>query len=1521
VETYVRDFLSLLESEEAKLLSWGVVDGGFSRDEIEELAHNYLDEQGADVSVSDLFRELRDRRLLFELNINGRRLYRTRMAESVRLLARLRQLFPNRRWQVAPTLVADFRFSLRPRAYPDRNLPPEEVCSALKTENLLDELKEAVLMSLLDAPDRGRVLLADFQMRATRMTLRNLAGIHSRGIIVGAGTGTGKTLAFYLPTLTHIASLMKGGAFWTKALSIYPRNELLKDQFIETYVEARRIDAVLKQRVGRKLLIGAFFGATPRKASVDDVDRKNWQRQDQDYICPYLSCPRCESQLVWLRSDIEQKVERLCCSRKQCNTVIESDEVLLTRERMVQKPPDILFTTTETLNRQMSDTRYGHVFGVGAQRTPQIVLLDEVHTYSNVHGAHVAYLIRRWRKAVGGRVQFTGLSATLRNASDFFGLLVGLNSASIEEVSPDEKLKVEGAEYQLALRGDPVSGTSLLSTSIQTAMLLRRILDPSANSPSNGAYGSRVFLFTDDLDVTNRLYHNLQDAEGLNSWGRPDPTRSPLAALRRIDQTDAALRLPAGQSWLLCEKIGHQLTNPLAIGRTSSQDVGVEQGADVIVATASLEVGFNDPDVGAVMQHKAPLDMASFLQRKGRAGRKRTMRPWTVVVLSDYGRDRIAYQGYDLLFDPLLDERTLSVGNRYVMRMQATFALLNWVSEQLSQEQLPKGSVWNDFSGAKSGFGPWADNIRVRQKRELDLIRAVLEREDVRADLEEYLASALKISMDDVHAVMWEPPRALMTAVIPTLLRRLESGWKRIKIHALESDQDYQIPDSPLPDFIPQNLFSDLNLPEVTITTPPQRQGSDPLQAAMPIAQAMKEFAPGRVSRRFGIHHAFANHWIAPLDMMNAEQSLPVEQCCAEYDETGMFQLQGHQGVVNVRCIRPREMRPVPPPSNVEITSNSFLDWRSQLIPSDEGSSLELPQGSQWSEFVREIRAFTHNRRTHVEVRRFAIGARVNIRFKGGASLESYIRFADSQNGNTASVGFAESVDGIVFRFRLPESFSVHADDPNSAKIRAFRTAYFKHRVQTDERLNGIANSFQRDWLYQIYLSTLTARALTEHQSLETANAALQQLDKIGEEMANVLEVIFQTLEVDEIEEEGAPVANEDETRNTTYRQPTHERLLTLCRTKPVTDVLSDLARVLWEEPDEEWSRWAALRFKATLGGALLQACFYLCPQFETNDLLLDIDAGPRPAEALPVPDGLEEIWITETTGGGGGVIEEIVRKYNSDPRQFFRLAESALEASDFEIVDVELTNILELQAANLEVSGAFRAFRRTQRHDEALSASWELRRVLTSCGILVTHPVIAALNARVLKPGSSPQTDELLLGLIRRWISEEERLGVEIDARVFAYIASSREDLDHALGFVSLAQQPDRTWRFQAIHGILWPRGNTIRARALTSYNRFASIPDADRELLLDALRHTEIRIPLDDPNWRREVCETLKNTGAVSLVAQATASADLKGALLNLVTTPLDINFLHLYPQVDGFRREPEALVVMLRLRETVQ
>src|SRR5690606_10185117 len=97
-------------------------------------------------------------------------------------------------------------------------------------------------------------------------------------------------------------------------------------------------------------------------------------------------------------------------------------------------------------------------------------------------------------------------------------------------------------EYLLALRGDPASQSSLLSTSIQTAMLMRRVLDADTPAaPVSGVYGSKVFVSTDDLDVTNRLFFNLRDAEGQNDWGQADAQRHPggsLANLRRSNLPD-----------------------------------------------------------------------------------------------------------------------------------------------------------------------------------------------------------------------------------------------------------------------------------------------------------------------------------------------------------------------------------------------------------------------------------------------------------------------------------------------------------------------------------------------------------------------------------------------------------------------------------------------------------------------------------------------------------------------------------------------------------------------------------------------------------------------------------------------------------------------------------------------------------------------------------------------------------------------------------------------------------------------
>ncbi len=1498
MNSLIQAFLNLLESREEKLLSWGIVDEGFSEDEIIEIATDLLDNGESDIEVWDLINEMVKRRLLFEFNLKSHRLFRTRMAESLRLFARLRQLFAKFNWLTSPTLVADYRLQIRPRVYPHRNISPATALAQLEAEKLLNPLRRKAILAMLQSG--GTLQLADFQLRATIRMLRDFNSNKSRGMIVCAGTGTGKTLAFYLPALAQIAQLLNKN-YWAKALAIYPRNELLKDQFSETYIQARRLDAVLKTEGKRKILIGAFFGLTPKKATSENVEDK-WESESGGFTCPYLRCPECEGALSWRRVDIEVGKEQLFCLNSNCKKLIPEDEIILTRDRMAKTPPDLVFTTTEMLNRMMGDSQYGHIFGIRVATPPQMVLLDEVHTYTGIHGAQVAYLLRRWQKVINHKVQFTGLSATLSSATEFFTQLTGLSPGSVEEISPGEELLAEGMEYQLILRGDPISGTSLLSTTIQTAMLLRRVLDPSDNPPSHGAYGSRVFAFTDDLDVTNRLFHDLLDVEGRDSWGRPLKTRQPLAALRSHTTADNRERLSAGQSWYLCEEIGHALSTPLTIGRTSSQDTGVTP-SDVIVATAALEVGFNDPEVGAIIQHKAPRDMASFLQRKGRAGRPRTMRPWTIVVLSDYGRDRLAYQNYDLLFNPVLKVRSLPIANRYVIRIQAVYAFMDWVAQQLPTSH--PGSVWNDFAT------PSPYKISQRQQQQIALIQNILTTASGQRNLETYLLSALNLTQDEVEAILWEPPRSLMTAVLPTLLRRLQSGWKRIALQSDESTQDYQIPFAPLPDFAPANLFSDLLLPEVIIQTPPQTRNSQPDLNVMPIIQAMKTFIPGRASRRFGVQHIFATHWIAPPDLQNRQQNLPIEDYCAEFEEVGNFQLSNGGQVVDIRCVRPWTIHPTQIPPQISITSNAKLEWCSQIIPTD-GNKLDLPQSSPWRKIIQEVYCFTHTQQSPLEVRRFAIASLANIRFQDGRELDATIHFTQKSNDEPAAIGFAQSVDGLVFRFRFPTPLTVEA----GSGMRSFRTGYFRHRILTDTRLSGIANYFQRDWLNQIYLSMLTNRALAQKISLVEAFTVLKKED-LGQEMAKVLENIFQTLNVEEVQEG-------DQTQT---RQRVHDRLLALCHTVEVQNILNDQALVLWSEPDAEWHRWAALRFKVTLGEALLNACGQLCPQFDAVDLILDIDAGPRPVDAPVVPSGLEEIWITESTIGGGGVIEEILRRYAADPANFFLLAGSTLEPSDFEIVDSELTRLLELTESSASVTEAMADVRSAAGYGELKQASDSLRQVLSSEGILVTPPVMTAINARVLRPGSNQETDKLLLDLIRLWHQEELRLGIEIDARVFAYVVSNYDHLDRALQHLGL-DQPNPYWRFQVIYGLLWCRGNSVRSRisganslAFSSYNPFSSLPDADRELLLNVLQIDERTIYLEEPNWREQVEDAFKQGVSVLLIAQPSARGDLKSAILSLAAEPMDIGFLHVYPQVEGVHRYPQGFAVRLRVREAVQ
>ncbi len=710
-----------------------------------------------------------------------------------------------------------------------------------------------------------------------------------------------------------------------------------------------------------------------------------------------------------------------------------------------------------------------------------------------------------------------------------------------------DEVSADGAEYLLALRGDPVSRRSLLSTTIQATMLINRCLDKRGKQPSGGVYGAKTFVFTDDVDVTNRLYFNLLDAEGRDSWGRPDNVKHPggaLAGLRSTDMSNA--RYIHGQDWRLCERIGRQLREGLVIGRTSSQDPGVDLSADAIVATASLEVGFNDPEVGAVIQHKAPRDMAQFLQRKGRAGRSRKMRPWTVVSLSDYGRDRLAYQGYDLLFDPELPPRRLPISNRYIQRMQAVYALIDYLGVRL--QTVSRGSVWQELSGP----------IRDRARKNLleNELTSLLESSEAQADLSDNLKRLLQLDDETILSLLWEYPRPLFTTVIPTALRRIATNW---------SGGESAIFNSPLPEFTTANLFSDLSLPEVVIEIPPQQGVDNNRPAAMPILQAMRAFAPGRVSRRFGIAHQYVRHWIAPdyvKGMTHLSISLPE---IAQIRSLGTCKYRDANGEHEITVYRPNSFKTELPPKEVLDTSNAQHNWRTDIVP-PELTMLEIPRNSGWEALIPEIGFALHNHHSPVEMRRFSLGSEANIAFKSGESEK--VSFSFSLADESIALGFSLSVDAVTFQVSVPKCLWKDPKGHKSEKWQALRTVRYFDMAWRGEVLASIDNPFAREWVARVYLSALIFEALDRGISLDDASSLMGK-EGATLRLGEVLSTIFQST----VSDDDSPEA-EDRLR---------QEILDHLHRAEVREELATLAETLWEPINLSWQTWLKGCFLSTL--------------------------------------------------------------------------------------------------------------------------------------------------------------------------------------------------------------------------------------------------------------------------------------------------------------------------------------------------
>jgi hypothetical protein len=1509
--------LDLVEAVEMRSLEWGFTDGSLSERETEAFAGLVA---GGGVSSDDLVEELIDAKLLLEIpSSSGEIRIRSRFAEMMRLLAANRQLFPNRAWQGAPHLVADFRVDRRPRRFPRRDKLPANILAANAPRLGGSPLKAALWNALTARPN---MKLAGFQERAA---LRLSAPTNDAGTIITAGTGSGKTIGFYLPAMIRIGDAITPD-HWVKAIAIYPRVELLKDQFAEAYRMARTIDRTLADHGKRPLRIGALFRATPRQANRDELERKKWLRRGSDFVCPWLRCPTCDGELVWRQADIEAAREHLSCLKPDCGGSVSEQHVVLTRGRLQQQPPDILFTTTEILNQRLSDHWTQGLFGVGVvpAKKPLMALLDEVHTYDGASGAQAALTLRRWRHLLNAPITWVGLSATLGGAGRFFADLTGANVDLVVEITPGaDEFEEEGAEYQILLRGDPASRASLLSTSIQASMLVPRMLDAPSSPISQGTFGRRAFLFTDDLDVTNRLFDDLRDAEAYTIFGKPDPGRDPLARLR-AGGPDAAVRDLEGQRWRACEQIGHPLDRRLIVGRTTSQDAGVNQAANIIVATATLEVGFNDPLVGAVIQHKAPRGMASFLQRKGRAGRDRAMRPITLTILSDYGRDRAFYQSYEHLFDPSLEPQHLPIRNPYVLRIQAVYALIDWLAVRSGGYE--KAWFWDILSRPLAS--PSAAVRAVLERTRTRLTALVQGDSATITDLRAFLMSALGIDETTSESLLWEAPRSLLLEAVPTLVRRLFKRWT-LAFPAGAGGLDLQVDYHPLPDFVPRTLFSDLSLPEVRIIVPPATVNHEERVETLPILQALNQLVPGRVSRRFAFERGALSHWVS-VDPAFPEQERRISDYAHEHEFVGTFRgtCNDHVDAEPLLVFRPWTVRVEAVARTVALpSSNARLAWRTDLVANGDPLTVNVPPRTQWRTYVRSVGFHLHRFRASVSARRFAPTAHANVRtLQDDFPVTLHFR---SDDDRPAAVGFELEVDGFYLDLELPTASDLSRLALPPALAASSRLGYVRDAFMSDPELPEDLNDFQRDWLFQIVLSALLAEAAVSTRSVGEVALDILDDDRIDGVLHGVMDELFGAIPPGLDDAEEADDEDEEDHGATAAAAPASagrqgpsrlQQILAFHASRPIVRERLRAIAALLDDPDvEQFGRWLRRSIIETLGEALLQACAAAAPRHAAVDaLLVDIQEDEE--------SNVARVWITEATLGGAGVLQAFAERFAAEPRIFFSAIEAALAPTDLELVDGGLRSILQLSASDGDIAESIARLRATNAHRERAALWQTLSRNLSSRGgIDVSHALGVSFNSRLLRAGSGPELDSLLLALQDYWDELEVRFGVLIGLREFAYICSKNPALAARirtyLSNTLPAAAANHVTILAAVTSLLWPREAHLRQKVLHSYNPYRQARTTDPALVRHILLTRTIpTIELSDGDWHAQLTTALEEQGMCRLAAHATHAAGLRQALVRLVATPVDVGFLQFFPVIERVERLEGRILVGLALREQV-
>ena len=270
----------------------------------------------------------------------------------------------------------------------------------------------------------------------------------------------------------------------------------------------------------------------------------------------------------------------------------------------------------------------------------------------------------------------------------------------------------------------------------------------------------------------------------------------------------------------------------------------------------------------------------------------------------------------------------------------------------------------------------------------------------------------------------------------------------------------------PLPDFTPRALFHDLLVPEVRVLVPDDGKAAD-IEEQLPVALALREFAPGRVSRRLAVHQPLLSHWVEPEDAISLETWMPQRELIGRVEVDG----------ATMPLYRPWSVMTREVPRQVSKSSFGALDWQTTLEPQSDGVPLNLPAKAAVAQPFLDFRFFLHSRRNPVTVTRFAAKSHASrVEVKGSTtSITSTFFDADEQR---VAIGFIQDVDGFSVTLNVPTADELCAAVTATGSS-AWRTAFMRYRITTDPGLTAKANGFELSWIADAVTLAVTTAGLS----------------------------------------------------------------------------------------------------------------------------------------------------------------------------------------------------------------------------------------------------------------------------------------------------------------------------------------------------------------------------------------------------------------------------------------------------------